>query len=249
MIAAFFRRYWSCWELLMWCCWWWVVALVLLVSSIGEGLSRLAVGANAVESVEKTARWATMFRFASLRQQLLDEQEFREDKSDDWDDQSLLGDQCNSEKSNDGECGELKLDQTEDWEEWLQDLLLLATGFWDQWADRWLDFLWDGVWDAACSRGHVKVQWAFLEEALGSLSDEVLQCIFTVLNAACWFNGDIVNVGRACITASLFDKRESTEDVDLWAFEDCASLTVDLYGENKYCLLRLVTLLRVFFTR
>lgn len=201
--------------------------LVLFVASIGKRLSWLAVSTNAIESIQKTT-WLSTFWFTSLWQQFLDEQEFWQDEGDDGDDQGFLGDQCNSEESNDGESGELQFNQTEDWQKWLQDLLLLSTCFWDQWTDWWFNFFWDGSSNAACSRCHVEVQWAFLEEALGAFSDEVFQCIFTVFDWAGLFNDDSINVCWAGITSGLFNEWKSTEEFNFWVFEEFSCFTVDL---------------------
>lgn len=107
------------------------------VSGVGDRMGRLAVGTVVTISAgfsPSTGRSVVGVGFLLLAgEQLLQEQEFGQDQSDDGHDQSLLGDQSDTEQSQDGQTDDLQLDESEDWQQRLEELLL-ASGFRDHGA-------------------------------------------------------------------------------------------------------------------
>lgn len=166
------------------------------------------------------------------REQLLQEQEFGQDQSDDGHDQSLLGDQSDTEQSQDGQTDDLQLDESEDWQQRLEELLL-AAGFRDHGAHRRLDVLGDDGREAAGGAGHVQVERTLLEEVLRALQHVVLQGFLAAFDVVGGLDDGTVGVERARVTVRRLDEGQTSGEADLWLVEELTGLAVELWMEKR----------------
>lgn len=112
---------------------------------------------------------------AQLGEDSAQERSTGDSNGDDGQEQSLLGDDGNSEQRQDSKGGQLNLQQTEQREEFLEDLLLLSTLLDDQTTNGFLDLIGDGVGQGSGCTDKVPAQRALLEEVLGTVEEEVLE--------------------------------------------------------------------------
>lgn len=147
---------------------------------------------------------------------------------DDGQEQSLLGDDGNSEQGQDSKSGQLNLQQTEQGQEFLEDLLLLSALLDDQATNGLLDLIGNGVGQGSGSTDKVPAQRALLEEVLGTVEEEVLEGGFAALNGVGGFDfvGGVIE-GLSSAVSSLGEGK-SAEKVDVLLFEESLGATEDL---------------------
>lgn len=147
---------------------------------------------------------------------------------DDGQKQSLLGDDGNSEQGQDTEGGQLNLQQTEQRQQLLEDLLLLAALLDDQAAHGLLDLIGNGVGQRSRGTDKVPAQRALLEEVLGTVEEEVLECGLAALDGVGGFDfvGGVVQSLASAVSG--LGEGKSGEEVDVLLLEECLGTSEDL---------------------
>lgn len=184
-----------------------------------------AVSAAAARRPAAAAAAAAASQFA---QSLAEERRSGDQNGDDGQHQGLLGNDGNGEQSEHAQHGELDLQQTEQRQQLLEDLLLLAALLDDQAAHRLLDLLRDGGGQRSRCTGKVPAQRALREEVGGTVEEEVLQRGLAGLNAAGGLDlvGGIVQrlTGTLCVAR----QRQTAEQVDVLLLEERLGAAEDL---------------------
>lgn len=172
---------------------------------------------------------ATTAAAAQFREDSTDKSGSRDGNANDGQEKGFLGNDGNSEQRQNTESSQLNLQQTQQREEFLQDLLLLSALFNDQGAHGLLDIIRNSVRQAARSSDKVPAQRAFSEEVLGTVQEKVLQSVFAGFDGIGQF--DFVRGFFEALSGTIgssLGKGQSSEEVDILLVEESLSLAENL---------------------
>lgn len=142
--------------------------------------------------------------------------------------QSLLGQEEQTEDGADAKDSDLSTNTQEDGQELLQKLLLAGTGLNDQFTEIGLDVIGNSTGHATSGVGEVEVQGALGEEALGVVHEVVAHLSGTGLNGGSGLNSQRV-VQRFALTSFIgFHEGDTAEELDLGVIEHRLGLAEEL---------------------
>lgn len=187
-----------------------------------------------------TGRSTAAAAAAQLGEDTAQERSTGDSDRDDGQKQSLLGDDGNSEQGQDSKSGQLNLQQTQEREEFLEDLLLLSALLDDQTTNGFLDFIGNGVGQGSAGTDKVPAQRALLEEVLGTVEEEVLEGRFAAFNGVGGFDfvGGVVQSLSSAVSG--LGEGKSSEEVDVLLFKESLGTSEDLNKREKMLLDHLV---------